>query len=318
MCVCVQTKEGWPARAPVASELGAMFTYAVLPTLRKHYFDPSVPGLGWQQYEEQCAALAQEMGLAYKYRHKVTLPFYISYDWDPRHTWVREFIATPGRSEAARIACDDAIYAEHLMPTDSPPQEPEDAIDISLALDPVTRDEHRRLVRRRSDAAAALARRSKCYEYFLSHAHVDILLQARFKKSMRDKRFLTVIPEQFMPLSEVSPDIHSPVEHMVKTVKTYVRGKMLDEDLNDDALWNGLTYQSFINEAVAERGNGVAGRKHVSGSVRKQEIICKILAAKRDESFEVMHVFGGPGENKQLRHTVVGTAGGWIKDTKWT
>ena len=318
VCVCVQTVEGHKARAPVCSELAAMFTYAILPTLRKHDFDPSVPGLGWEQYKRKCAALAQEMGIPHEDRHMVTLPFYISFDWDPRHTWVRQFMADPGRSVAARRACDDDVFREHLVSTAREPIVPDPASDLFGSLGVAGRAQHQHKVRRMMDATEGGTSRARCLEDFRRDAHVDILLQARFTKSRHDKRFLTVIPQQFMPLSKVSPDIHSPVEHMVKTVKTFVREKMLDCDLNDGDLWKGKTYQGFIEAAVAQRGNGVDGRKHVTGSVRKQECICKILAAKDGERIEVRHVFGDPGPKKKDRHVVVGTGGGWIKDTRWT
>lgn len=317
VCVYVQTMEGQQARGPVSSELAAMFTWAVLPTLRKHYYDPTVPGLGWWDYVNTCAGLAREMGIPDQDRHKVTLPFYISYDWDPRHTWVRGFIANPGRDDDTRNACDDAVFREHQVST-ARAQPTAAASNLMESLQAEGRDDHRQKVRRMIEADSATTSRAQTRQAFRRDANLDFVLQARFNKSRDDKRFLTVLPEQFMPLSEVSPDIHSPVEHMVKTLKGYIREKMLDRDLNDASLWDGKTYQDFIDEAVAVRGNGASGRDHITGSVRKQNIICKILAAEKGQQFDVMHCFGKPGADRTQRHTVEGTAGGWIKDTKWT
>ena len=106
----VQTKEGNPAQGPVSSELAAMFTHAILPTLRSHYYDPSKPGMGWEAYENKCRAFAEKMKLPKKDAHRVTLPCYISLDWDTRHTWVRQYVAMPGRSSDALAAFDDETF----------------------------------------------------------------------------------------------------------------------------------------------------------------------------------------------------------------
>ena len=135
------------------------------------------------------------------------------------------------------------------------------------------------------------------------------------------KEARVLLPQQFMPLVKTTPDIHCPVEHMIGTLKAKVKQKawehVMDADLYDAAVW-----QRWLNEAVAEYGNGVNGRKHISGSFRKQKCICEILRTPQGEFVVVKFVFGDGGANptgrKRSEWEVAGTGGGWIPVAKWT
>lgn len=311
----LQSKEGAPAQAPVSSELAAMFTHSILPILRSHYLTPD---RGWEAYERQCQDFARRIRLPRKDWHRVTIPCFFSLDWDTRHTWVRQYVAMPGRSAEHLSACDDATFAEHgLMVTDPPPT-PTGATDLLDALDLGKRGRHKQMFASLQQAEESEHDREAYREQFYASTGHDIVLRGRWKRSLSDDNFITVLPQQYMPLSKVSADIHSPVEHMVGTLKRQVRKLLLGSDFNDVELWKGRTYQQFINKAVASRGNGDDGKHHIGKSVEKQVIICRILAADKGVEFPVRYTFGKPGPKKKTLHTVCGTAGGWIKDTKWT
>lgn len=314
----MQTVEGTEARAPVSSELAAMFTYDVLPTLQKHYYDEHDPELGWEQYQQQCTEFAKKIGLPPEERYKITIPCFISLDWAATHTWVRQFIAMAGRSGDALAEVRDEILTLHVGRPSStlnrPEKKPTGAANLRDLLPKADRDLARSLQGHEqvNDSREHYRRR------FIRDCGYDPVQKALCDKARSDPAFITIIPEQIMPLSKVSPDIHSPVEHMVGTIKRYVKREVLEADLNDSELWKGRTYQKYVNDAVSLRGNGEDGRKHISKSVEKQKIICQILAEKAGTKFMVDYVFGGPGQKKQKRHEVEGTAGAWIRSTKWT
>lgn len=322
----MQTAKGTQAQSMVASELAAMFTFAVLPTLREHYFQQNSGHQGWQDYEARCTGFAAYLGIPPEEQLRITLPFAISMDWDKRHTWVRQFIASPGRCDAAREALDATIQAEHCIAFSHQQMQHHQAQvggTAGLACDLRELLSVRRAVpeprtRIFGSLAEVSSRRQAVEADYLMITGKDMYLQARHSKSRNVAEFITAIPEQFMPLEKISPDIHSPVEHMVGTLKRAVRERILDSDLNDDALWHGRTYQQYIQDAVHERGNGPAGSHHITSSVVKQRIICQILGAPAGKELRVEYCFGDPGEDKQTWHTVKGTAGSWIRDTKWT
>lgn len=323
----MQTATGKAAQGPVASELAAMFTFAVLPTIRKHYYDPNNPGHSWERYKKQCECFAAEAGIPKEERHRITVPCYISIDWDPRHTWLREFIATPGRAESARESCerallmkDDAALVQEVLRLEQLVQDgPPDASDFSTLMSSGQRQHAAQqqgawaqIVKAHADAVAQLEAAADARK---KDAGEDVILHMFFDKSRDDVAFITITLEQYMPLSKVSPDVHSPIEHLVGTIKREVKFHFLEDGHSDEALREGRTYQVLINNAVRDRANGAAGRKHIRRSVDKQHIICKILAAPKGYQFSVRYRFG---DEKVANHEVQGTAGAWIENTKWT
>lgn len=134
--------------------------------------------------------------------------------------------------------------------------------------------------------------------------------------------WLCLHPRQFMPLCECTGDLHCTAEHFVGTTKHGVRELLLDMDLSDPALWKGKTLQDLIEQVVRARGTGERGRKHIGRSVEKWPHVAAILAAEKTETLQLRYTFGDGGSNesggKREVHEVKGTAGEWIRDTKWT
>lgn len=311
----MQTAQGKAAQGPVASELAAMFTYAVLPTLRKPWYEEGAAGnLGnWEHYKKKCEAFAKQLGIPDAERHRITLPFAISIDWDPRHTWLREVMASAGRCASLREACDEeAIRLQNPTILDEIRQLEENL----LACAPPTSHNLADLTQRDAmPARLELQEKQRQLHQLLLDLRTgrggrDLYLQAYLTKSRKDCRFITVTLEQFMPLSKVSPDLHSPIEHMVRTIKEFVKSEFHTGGRSDQELRQGRTYQEFVNNAVASKGNGPAGKAHIGGSVEKQEAICKVLAASKGKRFLT--------KVKNKQRLVVGTAGGWIEDTSLT
>ena len=82
--------------------------------------------------------------------------------------------------------------------------------------------------------------------------------QLHWRREADGKPWLRLVqPEQFMPLTPNTADIHQVVEHMVKIIKDAVKAKMQDVVINNNPkqldVFNERTYQIFVNEAVKER-----------------------------------------------------------------
>lgn len=302
-----------------------MFTFGVLPTIRDHYFNPSKDS--WQDYSMKCWEFAKQLGIPYEERHRITIPCYFSIDWDHRHTWLREFIASPGRSDSAKEQCDrEELHKRwpQLLQEIDDLQKRVQELELGLAapfnLQELVGEPDGEVLERRAAVNSLAAKQQDLQQRIhttSTQGQMDIYLHAYFVKSQHHAVFITITLEQFMPLSKISPEVHCPIEHLVRTVKSYVLKQFIDcKDV--EKLRQGRTYQQFINDAVREKGNGEAGRHHLKKSVQKQEIICRILAAPKGCKFTVHYRFGEPGPNKTEVHEVVGTAGGWIADTAWT
>lgn len=319
----MQTVEGKAARAPVASELAAIFCHSVLPTLQKHYIQDPTNAKQKEAYAAKCKALAAKLKLPEADWPRITMPFFVSLDWDTRHTWVRQVLATPRQTERQL----ETFYREALETATGGPQ----SAAAAPAVDSGVRDADNRggmsahMTRNKQLQDTRNAQRAD----FKQQYGYDCELYAAWERAlMLPSTWGTLIPQQFMPLYKICPDIHSPVEHMVGTIKLHVREALLAMDLTQAALWRGLTYQELLVQAVQVRGNGEAGRYHISRSVEKQPLICQILAAEEDETLELQYTFGKKKMDKRKNkaksskrktvHEVKGTAGRWIKDSKWT
>ena len=304
MPTCVQTAEGKKARAPVSSELAAMFAYAVLPTIRKHYRTG-----GDEAYQQLCRNFAREAQIPQQYWGAITVPCFFSLDWDTRHTWLRSVIQQPRGADVAGF--DQRAVSQRL----GAPGPHRHASNLQLFDEASSSSRVRELMRHGS----AQHNRSRDLHRAINQDGCHPVLLRRWHESLSNINYITVHERQLMPLSKISPDIHSPPEHMVGTLKGDVRLKILGFDLSNELLWQGAQYQRWINDAVVARGNGPEGRKHILGSVRKQVIICRVLAADRGQDVHV-DVVTGPADKPVVSETVTlkGTAGAWIRDTRWT
>lgn len=315
----MQTKQGKTAQAPVSSELAAMFCIAVLPKLR----DIHKKGRSNEQYRQECKDFAQLIGLPKAEWGRVTIPCFMSFDWDTSHTFLRYCMGLCRLSDKQLKAFDDAAsrpvlrsFLNARVPYHDDPVEDDSVEDRSFnLLDGIAAAGRKRQQDLRAqklfDAEKALILQKYAEDW-----ENDVVLSARWEAALNDHRFLTMHERQYMPLSKVSPDVHSPVEHMVSTLKRTVRQEMLALELFNDSLWKGRTYQQFIEKAVETRGRGEAGRTHIRGSVDKQIIICRVLAANPDELVEFDYAFNGA--KHATRWVIPGFAGNWITDNRLT
>lgn len=306
----MQTEPGNEARSVVASELAAMFLLCSLPQMLTHYEDCMQ-----QEWERLCRDFAKQIGLPRHRYVEVCYPFFVSWDWDQRHKHSRRLLCTPQMSKAELDELKNKWVQEEfglsLNPHANQVQLPGCIHNNLFGWRTAT-------AKREEPLLEALAKWSS------DHGGVDFFQYRIWLAARKDKRLRTVLPEQFHPIPEKTPDENSPAEHAVRTVKSTVKDSMLSSDLHDPAMRKGVTYQKFVRDAVNDRLRGVRGQHHVRGSVRKLPCILKILAAERDEEVVLDHVFGTkPGEpvpepGPKNRYVVKGTAGGWIRDTRWT
>ena len=327
-----------------SAEFAAMVDFDMLPELRACY------GEG-EDFDNACKAFATRIGQPDRWR-SISLPAYVSWDSATIHPWARQLLCAPRvSSDEINSYVNDRIRAElgvevpaayravpwGLSPLETAPAPPQPRAQGVVqsgmlatlqgrarpaALQPTERE---REEQRRADAAAtrgtdALNRALLKYSADNGGADfVDVCMRdmARTNPAMR-----CIWPQQWMPLCKVTPDIHSPVEHMVGTIKHYLKRKMRENlCAKDDLLFQASTYQDWVLAAVEEKGNGEAGRHHITRSVDKQKCICMILAAPKTEIVTLEYTFMGKDTevgNKRQTHRVRGAAGHWITISKWT
>lgn len=327
--VNVQKKMGGVPQAMVSSELAAMFDLRVWPKLLECYLLPADEFSEAQiraNYDQQCKDFAAKIGRPWT---EVHYPFFISMDNCKKHPWLRKLMLEPRLSEGTRSLVDAGVAA---CVQQQQQQQRNNVIQrraFIIALEIAARRgwiASTDYVLGQSLAEARAARGD--YDDEISQWHAEFKRKHGCTYEQSCWRLLawkhafirTISPEQFMPLVECTPDIHAPVEHMVGTLKRNVRKLMWSVPAD---LWVGKTYQMYLNNLVQTRGNGAAGRKHIAGSVRKQPLTCEILAAETDEIVELHYVFGGvrlPGKKDKRTRVwrVKGTAGGYIRQSKWT
>lgn len=319
----MQKKMGGVPEAMVSSELAAMFDLHVWPDLLKCYTQgpPLTEQASYAHYTGLCQEFAAKIGRPWT---EVHYPFFISMDNCKKHPWLRKQMLRPrisvaerARLQAAvdrelekqrrsvRSACYDKLLQDYVTSSGLPP---------SICITDRARET--------CAALADLQLEDEMAKHWAEHERIyKCTFAARVWHQLAwDMPWLRIIvPEQFMPLVECTPDIHCVVEHMVRTLKAYLRMCMWR---NISALWYAKTYQDYMNEAVREKGNGESGRHHIRGSCRKQPQICKILAAEKNEVVVLQHQFGGPAKNPEKRPkrqlwVMWGQAGDYIPDTRW-
>lgn len=313
----MQTVEGKEARSIVASELTAMVDLKVLPDMLSHYTTDPI------EFEQLCRKFAVHIGLPENDYVRIYYPFFFSPDWDPRHGMFREQLCSMRVPFAEWERMKDTWVREDF-PQLWPPraakrqctgqqQQQQPAQQCELQVQPTAEERQAATEQVKLAIAAWSAERG-----------INYIDWRRWHAARTDARLRTLRPEQYNPLVKVTPDINSPVEHCVRTIKHHVRELLLDSDLHDSALWKGLFYRELAEKAVQTHLTGAQGRHHVSGSVRKLPCILQILAADKGEPLVLEHVFGtNVGEpvrqpGPQDRYNVKGTGGEWIRDTRWT
>lgn len=307
-----------------------MLDLVILPKLRSFYLRKKADGsVDYDDYAAQCRKFAVEkLNLPPAQWSKVHLPAFISLDNASIHEWARKLCFRPRQPEAKlRPYLGECFERDFNMPAHMSeqfqvfPARPGSGPDGSSAVQGVGQF----LGPVASARAGAEARMSAA----TMRKHITDHDKARECSWVQDQLhalslskpgMICLVPQQVMPLAEVTPDIHCVIEHLVGTVKRFVHDRLLDFDVPDEALDKGVTYQGWLEEAVRERGNGERGRHHVRRSIAKQKCICEILRTPHGEEIEVEFLFDSTNNagNRRTKHTVRGTGGAWIADSKWT
>ena len=358
----LQTMEGKRPLGTTASEFAAFFDLHILPALREKHMS--------EDFDAQCEAFARDqLKLPPHLWHLVQLPAFISLDNATIHPWARKLMCQPRYSKAEVDALVRQQFEEDhgpmpdaftLWPDDKPPLPKRVGAD-SVGQSPAANVRHHlrsqdqqsqeAQQRERDEYAAQLEReyQEDCRQFEVLNS-IYLAQQAASKTAaeragdahwLRDcmrklanrlKRMRVLLPQQFMPLVPVTPDLHSPVEHMVRTLKCFVR-QLARDHMHSDELYDASKWQEWNDLAVRSRGsdrdaNGnVVGNMHVKRSVEKQYCICQILATPAGQKLIVKYTFGDGGANdkagkprggKTTRWEVIGTGGGWILIAKWT
>jgi hypothetical protein len=352
---CVQNVGGTDAGALVSSEFAAMMDLIILPALRKLYGNTA------EQLQAACQCFAEELGLedAGIDWCKVTFPAYISFDNASVHEYGRKLLFRPRQSDEKlyKVLCkqyqkdfgekcdlptDYDVFAHRRPPPPPPPGPGPDTTIAHNLLDA------QRGGRQEPSAYVAPPKKEppKQSEQDKRNVLLREILQdnlqtfydsngyswenwALWQLSCSDDEqiampgMICLLPQQLMPLPPVTPDIHSPVEHLVGSVKWHVHSQVIEHfaDSNVD-FFSARTYQKWIEDAVEKYGNGERGQRHVRRSVEKQKCICQILRTPVGKTVRVEYVVdddgADPNGTKQTVHTVQGTGGGWITGNKWS
>ena len=243
--------------------------------------------------------------------------------------------------------------SQHASPSPPPTKRAATAAEPSQArnlahcdavLDRVTDESPPELVAARH-VRSARTREQAALQRYAAEQGLDFYQQCIWQTAQSDKRYRCILPQQFADHPPSTPEMNSPAEHMVGTIKGVLKRCILATRCNLEQLKLGRTYQQWVLQAVQERSNGAAGRWHVARSVEKLPCIHKILTADAGEPVACQYIFSrwaphehpdlvaaDPVNNRdhgRLGHphfdrdktsvwTVKGTAGGYIGDRRFT
>lgn len=343
----MQTVEkGADPQTLTSAEFAAMFDFNMLPALCACF------GEG-EEFDNHCKAFAQRIGKPDQWR-SISLPAYISWDSATIHPWARQLMCAPRVDSGVINEYVKLRIAEELkvaVPPDwkavQPGLSPLD--QTPLPPPPQPPGSHHRHIRSflqpnatQGEAQGAAAQPAQPADAAATQAAAAVhkALEAALAKYSKDNNGASFVdvckremartdpamrciwPQQWMPLYKVTPDIHSPVEHMVGTIKLFLKRKMRENLCKgDDLLLQAKTYQDWVLQAVQEKGIGEAGTRHITRSIDKQKCICMILAAEKDEDVTLHYTFMGQDTqvgNKKTTHVKKGRAGDWILERRWT
>lgn len=329
--LCMQTTEGNDQHGVTSAEFAAMFDQHILPDLRSFY-----EGDG---FDEACQVFAKKIGRESEWRN-VSLPAFLSLDNATIHVWARKLMCVPrvhadtiNEHVNARIKkeFDIAPGAYEAVPRPPPPPPrpepsangPAQNLAACLQGRPLVRAPTPEPVQAAAPAPGLTQEQQGVRNRVLfalaaykERTGDDLVEVVKREMALTMPGMRCLFPQQFMPLYEVTPDVHSPVEHMVGTLKRYVQRRMREQLTNRDALMAARSYQQWLREAVATLGNEAAGRHHITRSIEKQKCICQILATPVHKIVVVKYTFKWSKNKHEWR--VRGSAGAWIYDNKWS
>lgn len=312
----MQNLKGQPSGALCGSELVCAFDRKVLPIMLAAHRPQNRAA-----FMASCKRFAVKLGLPESEWTSVTLPNFISLDHDPRHAWLFQRLSAP-RVSAAELERRFAEVIKEVLGKDLPALPGPQAFNL-------TGD-------RQAIRAAASARALRNEILGKWDKHCEDTGRNPWKERLWDlartnREYVCILPQQRFPLVPVTPDVHSPAEHMVRTVKVQVREYVLNMDPASSLLKKGVTYQRMVDLAVHRRGNSASGLHQIRRSIAKLPCICQILAAELSEEIEVEFDFDTKptanetqGKRKKGRRVkartwkVLGRAGRWIRYSKFT
>lgn len=328
--------KGTSPQAVTGSEMAAMFDLHILPELRKCY--PA----DQDEFDQMRQAFAAELKIPDQWQY-IRIPSYFSLDSAPYHPWVRQTLSVPRLSDEEQMVevrkavtaglgghmkCPDQWLPEELRPTLPPAAPPPPGRERVLRTQALLAGEAwEGLIPDEAPAGdeEMTPKERECaqLDQMLADSKAkgnDIVGDCLRSFARTNVDMQVLFPHQFMPLTQVTPDIHSPVEHAVQRVKAHLKEEIW-QNLTDDKLFKLVTYQDWVREAVELKLNHAGGSAQIKGSIAKQKCICQVLAADKGVNVVIEHVFGGskgPVGKKQTKHTIAGTGGGWIRDGRLT
>jgi hypothetical protein len=259
----VQNKQGENAGGNVASECAAILEYCVLPQILKDISsldDPNALSVKAHQVAEAIHVQPCE----------VTWPAWISKDNASTfcHGWLR--LMNPRVPTEATKA--------NLLPA---------LIQLRNKCSPHPESSGAAFIWDGWTSAADYDSLSKWYtQYILKHQGTHEADRGLLDALTRDQGLLHF--HQAMPLGPKMPECHSMIEHAIGTVKGHVKKEL---DINHDApqLTGALWYQTKLQEAIATKLSGDAGKNHVRGSVQKWKFCVQVVAADTDCKIHVTY-----------------------------
>ncbi|MGV0990574.1 hypothetical protein [Limnohabitans sp.] len=325
-----------------------MLDHHIIPELRKCYTDGD--------FDQACKDFAELIGKPDEWR-SIQFPAFLSVDSASIHMWAKQLMTTPRvpieqineklRQRAADEFGDAEFATAPWQPVAPPPPaapQPQAEGTVSAGVGamlgfkapareptppPPTAAEQAAAAQARADAAkrdrAAEVVQIKLDAQLLHYKRengVDFIDVAMRELANADPAMRCIFPQQWMPLAKCTPDVHSPVEHMVGMIKDHLRDCIRENLHNeDDMLFKAATYQRWVRAAAADKGSGEVGQQRIRRSIDKQKCICQILAADKGKLVTVSHTFMHGSEtvgNKQSKHVVRGTGGEWPRDRRWS
>ena len=145
-------------------------------------------------------------------------------------------------------------------------------------------------------------------------------------KHTLDARWRVLLPEQFLPLGNTTPDLHQVAEMLVRIYKSAMRSWTVTRPAGCKDLVLAKSYDDVLHARCAKR-NDVEGdescqdRISIAGSIRRAYIAAQVISTSAGEKF---YPRLAPGDVKRGGHATrfqdatfgaTGTGGGW--STAW-
>lgn len=316
----LQGCQGGKAGGLVASEFAAMLDTKMMPDMLAKVAAAN-GGFHSQQYTAYTKAFAARINKPF---YQVNYPMHASLDNCKAYPFGRALMVKPRVTEAQKQEHQQWLRAKI------------DAIGISEALQ--ARAEAAAMIESKEGPAAVHSYKRALDDY--AGRVKNVVLKARRAQCKQEhdcslEQFFTwdraqdipwmrvLWPEQMMWLVECTPDMHCTVEHQVRVLKCFLRGKLYAALKQNEPLQMARTYQEWMEQGVEEKGCSANGKRAVKRSQEKLKWICTILAAERTEVVRCEYEFGlkgrepGSGRRRTV-HFVPGTAGDYIPNPAWS